>query len=46
MMLLDMACAIVWAIAQQLLVEVAMGRMDGKVARRDVVPANAGSCLR
>ena len=32
MMLLDMACAIVWAIAQQLLVEVAMGRMDGKVA--------------
>jgi hypothetical protein len=31
-MLLDMACAIVWAIAQQLLVEVAMGRMDGKVA--------------
>ena len=32
MMLLDMACAIVGAIAQQLLVEVAMGRMDGKVA--------------
>jgi len=32
MMLLDMACATIWAIAQQLLVEVAMGRMDGKVA--------------
>ena len=32
MMLLNMACATIWAIAQQLLVEVVMaGRMDGKV---------------